>query len=67
MKFRWAIYKNQVNAQMVRDYATENDIPMSLAKKELVDQSQPVLQYLDVYDDFGNGIWVDVPTEIITR
>ena len=62
MKLRWASYKNKVTAEQVRAYATEYEIPLMLAKKELTDSRGPVLQYLDESDT-----WVDVPLEVIER
>ncbi len=61
MKFRWVMHKNKVTADQVRAYAAEHDIPLMLAKKELTDSTDPVLQY------FENDTWVDVPLEVIER
>lgn len=61
MKLRWVMYKNKVTAEQVHDYAAEHDIPMMLAKKELTDKTEPVLQY------FENDVWNDVPLEVIER
>lgn len=66
-KLRWAIRRRTVTAEQVRAYAKEHDIPMMLAKKELVDESEPVLQQFVPYDPFGNGRWEDIPTVIIER
>ena len=67
MKLRWVIKRRTVTAEMVRNYAKEHDIPMMLAKKELEDVSEPILQQYVPFDPFGNGKWEDVPVEFIER
>lgn len=60
MKFRWVVYRNKVSSDMIRSYALENNIPMMEAKKFLVNEKSPILQYNN-----GDGVWCDIPTVII--
>ena len=59
MKLRWAIKRRTVTAEQVRAYSEKYDVPMMQAKRELVGESKPVLQYYD------NDAWHDVPLEVI--
>lgn len=61
IEFRYVIYKNRATAEKVRAYATEHDIPMALAKKEVEDMTDPILQYRD------DGFWKDVETVVEYR
>ena len=66
-KFRWVIKRRTVTAEQVRAYSQKYDVPMMQAKKELVDESEPILQQFVTYDPFGNGKWEDIPLEYIER
>ena len=59
IEFRYVIRKTRSTAETVRAYATEHDIPLMLAKKELEAETEPVLQYriLPV-----PALWESVPT-----
>lgn len=59
IEFRYVIYKNRATAEKVRAYATEHDIPMGLAKKEVEDMTDPILQYRVLPLP---AIWTDVET-----
>jgi hypothetical protein len=65
MKVRWLIRKNHVNAYQVRDYADRANICLMDAKKILVDESYPVLQYR-CENEWG-FYWQDVPLEVEYR
>lgn len=67
MELRLATFRNTVTAEQVRLYAIDHDISMQEAKQELENKVGPVLQYLKMYDPFGNGIWEDVPNVEIIR
>ena len=64
IEFRYVIRKTKATAEKVRAYATEHDIPMMLAKKELEDTTDPILQYrvLPV-----PALWESVPTIVEYR
>jgi hypothetical protein len=66
MQLRWLIRRNPVTVQQVKAYADKFCMPMFEARKKLVNEQPPVLQYLDSesFDiDRGDwGLWVDVPT-----
>lgn len=63
-EFRYVIRKTRATADQVRAYANEHDIPLMLAKKELEDTTDPILQYrvLPV-----PAIWESVPTIVEYR
>ncbi len=63
IKLRYLIRKNRVSAREVREYALTHDISLSEAKQLLVDESEPILQVWQQYDNWGNGVWQDIPTE----
>jgi hypothetical protein len=44
-EFRYVVRKNRVTTEQVRAWATEYDIPLSLAKRECEDTTGPTLQY----------------------
>ena len=58
---RWLIRRNEVTAEEVREYAAANDLPLMTAKRILINESLPVLQYRNVA-----GRWLDVPTCVIS-
>lgn len=58
---RWVIKKTAVTAEMVKEYAAKEGLPMSVAKKELVNE-QMSLQY---WDEVGG--WIDVPNVVVYR
>lgn len=64
IEFRYVIYKNRATAEKVRAYATEYDIPMALAKKEVEDMTDPILQYRQLPVP---AIWKDVETVLEYR
>ena len=64
IEFRYVIYKNRVTAEKVKAYATEHDIPMALAKKEVEDMTDPILQYRQLPVP---AIWQDVETVLEYR
>lgn len=64
IEFRYVIYKNRATAEKVRAYATEHDIPMNLAKKEVEDMTDPILQYRVLPLP---AIWTDVGTIVEYR
>jgi hypothetical protein len=64
IEFRYVIYKNRATAEKVRAYATEHDIPMNLAKKEVEDMTDPILQYRQLPLP---AIWTDVETIVEYR
>lgn len=59
MKLRWVVERRTITAEQVRAYSEKYDVAMMQAKKELTKESKPVLQYYD------NGIWQNVPIEVI--
>lgn len=59
---RWLIRRNEVTAEEVSEYASENNLPLMTAKRILVNESVPVLQYRNVA-----GRWIDVPTCVISH
>lgn len=67
---RWVIKKNRVTAEMVREYATKESLPLSVANKELVNE-QMSLQYWDAEAYEGAtgpyGAWIDVPNVVVYR
>ena len=64
IEFRYVIYKNRATAEKVRAYATEHDIPMNLAKKEVEDMTDPILQYRELPLP---AIWTNVETVVEYR
>ena len=64
IEFRYVIYKNRATSEKVRAYATEHDIPMNLAKKEVEDMTDPILQYRQLPLP---AIWTDVETIVEYR
>lgn len=64
IEFRYVIYKNRASAEKVRAYADEHDIPMGLAKKEVEDMTDPILQYRQLPVP---AIWQDVETVVEYR
>jgi hypothetical protein len=70
MQLRWLIRKNVgVTAQQVREYAHAQYLTMAEAKRKLINETEPRLQYLDMeaFDsDRGEwGLWRDVPTVVV--
>lgn len=64
ISIRWVIERNpMVTASQVRAYAANRFLTLTEAKKALLQQTEPRLQYLN--DDSAG--WVDVPTVIIER
>jgi len=64
IEFRYIISKNRTVAEQVRAYAIEHDIPIPLAKKELEDESDPILQYRVLPIP---ALWQDIPTVVEYR
>ena len=64
IEFRYVIRKTRATAEKVRAYATEHDIPLMLAKKELEDTTDPILQYRVLPLP---AIWKDVETIVEYR
>jgi hypothetical protein len=62
MKLRWLVKRNEVTHDLVQRYASAHALPMMEAKHELINETQPVLQYWTL----KNG-WQDIPTVIITH
>ena len=63
-KMRWLVKRNKVTAEQIKQYATEHNLRMMEAKKILVNEIQPVLQYWDDGGSLavmGGGEWRDVP------
>ena len=63
-EFRYVIRKSRATAVQVRAYATEHDIPMILAKKELEEVTAPTLQYRVLPIP---ALWQDVETVVEYR
>lgn len=60
---RWYIERNRVpQAHEVRAYAIGRGVTMMDAKRELMNESKPRLQFCD-----HNGKWHDVPTVVEER
>lgn len=60
---RWYIERNRVpQAHEVRAYAIAKGVTMMEAKRELMNESKPRLQFWD-----NNGKWQDVPTVVEER
>jgi hypothetical protein len=64
IEFRYVIRKSSATAEKIREYANEHDIPLMLAKRELEDVTDPILQYrvLPV-----PALWQDVQTVVEYR
>ena len=63
-EFRYVIRKSRATDKQVREYATEHDIPMMLAKKELEEETAPILQYRVLPIP---ALWQDVETVVEYR
>jgi len=61
MKLRWLIRRNTVTNAQIRDHARAHGLPMMEAKRQLVNRTDPVLQYWD-----SSKGWQTVPTVIET-
>jgi hypothetical protein len=63
-EFRYVIRKSRATDKQARAYATEHDIPMMLAKKELEEVTAPILQYRVLPIP---ALWQDVETVVEYR
>jgi hypothetical protein len=61
MKLRWLIRRNTVTDAQIREYARAHDLPYMESKRQLVNHTDPVLQYWDSFEG-----WQTVPTVIET-
>lgn len=61
MKLRWAIYKNHVTGDQVREYHDNTACGRQTAKRLLINEKH-VLEY-----EYAEGVWIPVETEIIYR
>jgi hypothetical protein len=57
MKLRYFTIQNKINAEVVRAYAHENQLPTMEAKRLLEEKSATVLQYWDGHAEQ----WITVP------
>ena len=65
MRLRWLTVMNHVTAEMVHQYAIENQVRLMDAKKLLEKKTTTVLQYCP--DGGTNQDWTDVPHVIEYR
>lgn len=64
IELRYVIRKTRATASQIREYALETDIPLMLAKRELEDVTDPILQYRTLPVP---ALWTDVPTVVEYR